>query len=72
MKFGLQHASFSYDYSDYQQNQIPHTLKDLAVVAERTDFDTFWVMDHFHQISVVGKPYEPMLEGWTTVSFWRP
>jgi alkanesulfonate monooxygenase SsuD/methylene tetrahydromethanopterin reductase-like flavin-dependent oxidoreductase (luciferase family) len=26
-------------------------------------------MDHFHQISVVGKPYEPMFEGWTTISF---
>jgi F420-dependent oxidoreductase-like protein len=26
-------------------------------------------MDHFHQISVVGKPKEPMLEGWTTISF---
>ena len=69
MKFGLQHPSFSYDYSNYQKNQIPHTLKDLAVFAERNGFDSFWVMDHFHQISVVGKPYEPMLEGWTTVSF---
>jgi F420-dependent oxidoreductase-like protein len=69
MKFGFQHPSFSYDYSNYQQNQIPHRLKDLAVFAERTGFDSFWVMDHFHQISVVGKPYEPMLEGWTTVSF---
>ena len=25
-------------------------------------------MDHLHQISVVGKPEEPMLEGWTTIS----
>ncbi|HEV2877777.1 MAG TPA: LLM class flavin-dependent oxidoreductase, partial [Nitrososphaeraceae archaeon] len=69
MKFGLQHPSFSYNYISYQENQIPHTLKELAVFAERTGFDSFWVMDHFHQISVVGKPYEPMLEGWTTISF---
>jgi hypothetical protein len=39
MKFGLQHPSFSYDYRDYQQNQISHTLKDLAVFAGRTGFD---------------------------------
>jgi F420-dependent oxidoreductase-like protein len=25
-------------------------------------------MDHFHQIPFVGKPEEPMLEGWTTIS----
>lgn len=64
MKFGLQHPSFSYNFSNYQD-----TLKELALFAERTGFDSFWVMDHFHQISVVGKPYEPMLEGWTTISF---
>jgi alkanesulfonate monooxygenase SsuD/methylene tetrahydromethanopterin reductase-like flavin-dependent oxidoreductase (luciferase family) len=69
MKFGLQLPSFSYNYSNYQESQIPDTLKELAVFAERTGFDSFWVMDHFHQISVVGKPYEPMLEGWTTISF---
>ena len=64
MKFGLQHPSFSYNFSNYQD-----TLKELALFTERTGFDSFWVMDHFHQISVVGKPYEPMLEGWTTISF---
>jgi F420-dependent oxidoreductase-like protein len=31
-------------------------------------FDSFWVMDHFHQISTVGKQEDPMLEGWTTIS----
>jgi F420-dependent oxidoreductase-like protein len=36
--------------------------------AENKGFDSFWVMDHFHQISVVGKAEEPMLEGWTTIS----
>jgi alkanesulfonate monooxygenase SsuD/methylene tetrahydromethanopterin reductase-like flavin-dependent oxidoreductase (luciferase family) len=69
MKFGLQHPSFSYNYSNYQEKQIPHTLKELAVFAERTGFDSFRVMDHFHQISFVRKPYEPTLEGWTTISF---
>jgi alkanesulfonate monooxygenase SsuD/methylene tetrahydromethanopterin reductase-like flavin-dependent oxidoreductase (luciferase family) len=26
-------------------------------------------MDHFHQILIVGKIEEPMLESWTTISF---
>jgi F420-dependent oxidoreductase-like protein len=30
--------------------------------------DSFWVMDHFHQIPLVGKQDEPMLESWTTIS----
>ena len=26
-------------------------------------------MDHFHQIPILGKIEEPMLESWTTISF---
>jgi alkanesulfonate monooxygenase SsuD/methylene tetrahydromethanopterin reductase-like flavin-dependent oxidoreductase (luciferase family) len=44
------------------------TQKPCSVCWENR-FDSFWLMDHFHQISVVGKPEEPMLEGWTTLSF---
>jgi F420-dependent oxidoreductase-like protein len=69
MKFGLQHPSFSYDYDRKDVSQIAVSLKNLIRNAESSDFDSFWVMDHFHQISAVGKPQEPMLEGWTTISF---
>jgi F420-dependent oxidoreductase-like protein len=68
MKFGLQHPNFSYDYSDQNTSRIIDTLSNLIAKAENKGFDSFWVMDHFHQISVVGKPEEPMLEGWTTIS----
>lgn len=68
MKFGLQHPNFSYDYSDQNTSRIIDTLSTLVAKAENKGFDSFWVMDHFHQISVVGKPEEPMLEGWTTIS----
>lgn len=68
MKFGLQHPNFSYDYSDQNTSRIIDTLSNLVAKAENKGFDSFWVMDHFHQISVVGKPEEPMLEGWTTIS----
>jgi len=30
-------------------------------------FDSFWVMDHLHQIRGVGKQAEPMLESWPEI-----
>jgi alkanesulfonate monooxygenase SsuD/methylene tetrahydromethanopterin reductase-like flavin-dependent oxidoreductase (luciferase family) len=68
MKFGLQHPIFSFDYSNHNTSQIVDSLKNLVTRAENTGFDSFWVMDHFHQIPFIGKPEEPMLEGWTTLS----
>lgn len=65
MKFGVQHPNFSYDG---EGEQIVESLKKLVTGAERLGFDSFWVMDHFHQISHVGKEHEPMLEGWATLS----
>jgi Luciferase-like monooxygenase len=69
MKFGLQHPIFSFDYSNHNNtSQIVDSLKNLATRAENIGFDSFWVMDHFHQIPFIGKPEEPVLEGWTTLS----
>ncbi len=68
MKFGLQHPNFSFDYKNEDTSQIVGSLKDLILIAENTGFDSFWVMDHFHQIKFVGSPDEPMLESWTTIS----
>jgi len=63
LKFGLQHPNFTFDGKD---TEIVEKLRTLAQKAESLDFDSFWVMDHFHQIPLVGQPQEPMLEGWTT------
>ena len=70
MKFGLQHPNFSFDYDGQANNisQIADSLKNLITKAENSGFDSFWVMDHFHQIQFVGRPEEPMLEGWTIIS----
>jgi len=65
MKFGIQHPNFSYDG---EGSKIIDTLSTLARSAEDLGFDSFWVMDHFHQIMNVGKQEEPMFEGWTTIS----
>ena len=68
MKFGLQHPNFSFDYKNQDASQITDTLKNLITKAENSGFDSFWVMDHFHQIQFVGRPEEPMLEGWPVIS----
>ncbi len=65
MKFGIQHPNFSFDG---QGPEIINTLATLAKAGEQLGFDSFWLMDHFHQIANVGKEEEPMLEGWTGIS----
>ena len=65
MKFGLQHPNFTFDG---QGAEIVDRLRTLTQRAESLGFDSFWVMDHFHQIQNVGEVQEPMLEGWTTQS----
>jgi F420-dependent oxidoreductase-like protein len=68
VRFGLQHPSFSFDYKHNDTSQIFCSLKNLVTSAEEKGFDSFWVMDHFHQLQMLGPPGEPMLEGWTTIS----
>ena len=68
MQFGLQHPNYNFDYDRRDASQIIDSLKNLVTKAENLGFDSFWVMDHFHQISPVGKQEDPMLEGWTTIS----
>jgi len=65
LKFGLQHPNFTFDG---QGPEIVDRLRTLTQRAENGGFDSFWVMDHFHQIQNVGEVQEPMLEGWTTQS----
>jgi F420-dependent oxidoreductase-like protein len=68
MQFGLQHPIFDFDYRDDDTSQIFDSLKNLITKAESMGFDSFWVMDHFHQIPRVGRPDQPILESWTTIS----
>jgi alkanesulfonate monooxygenase SsuD/methylene tetrahydromethanopterin reductase-like flavin-dependent oxidoreductase (luciferase family) len=65
MQFGVHHPNFNFDYDSQSNNadasQIADSLKNLITKAENSGFDSFWVMDHFHQIQFVGRPEEPML-----------
>lgn len=66
MKIGLQIPSFTWPGGT---NEIRHHLAEIATTADQTGFASIWVMDHFFQISYVGKPEEPMLESYSALNF---
>lgn len=66
MKAGLQIPSFTWPDGP---EAIGPTLARVVRAADDAGFDSIWVMDHFFQIRGVGRPEEPMLEGWTTLGF---
>jgi len=66
VKLGLQIDSFTWPGGP---EAIGPTLGRIARQADEAGFDSIWVMDHFFQIRGVGRPEEPMLEGWTTLGF---
>jgi F420-dependent oxidoreductase-like protein len=66
MKFGLQVSSFTFPGGS---DAIAPTLERIVRTADDVGFDSIWVMDHLFQIRSVGRPEEPMLEGWTALGF---
>lgn len=66
MKAGLQISSFTWPGGPAA---IGPTLARIVRDADDAGFDSIWVMDHFFQIRGVGRPEEPMLEGWTALGF---
>jgi F420-dependent oxidoreductase-like protein len=66
MKLGLQIPSFTWPGG---VERIGPILSRLGQAAEEAGFSSLWVMDHFFQIEMVGKPEEPMLEGYNALNF---
>jgi F420-dependent oxidoreductase-like protein len=66
VKIGLQVPSFTWPGGDAA---IGPTLAGISEAADAAGFDSLWVMDHFYQIRGVGRPEEPMLEGWSALAF---
>ncbi len=66
MKAGLQISSFTWPGGP---EAIAPALARIVRDADDAGFDSIWVMDHFFQIRGVGRPEEPMLEGWTTLGY---
>ncbi|MGD9703363.1 MAG: TIGR03560 family F420-dependent LLM class oxidoreductase [Acidimicrobiia bacterium] len=48
---------------------IGSRLREIALAAETAGFDQLWLMDHFRQIPSMGRPWEEMLESWTTLGY---
>ena len=67
MKLGLQMPSFTWPAGT---SGLASTLARIGQAAEEAGFASLWVMDHFFQIDMIGKPEEPMLEGYSALTFW--
>ncbi len=65
MKFGIHNPSWLFGPDP---SEIFEGVKRKAQWAEEHGFTWFSVMDHLIQISGVGAPEEPFMEGWTVLS----
>ncbi|MBO2446491.1 LLM class F420-dependent oxidoreductase [Actinomadura barringtoniae] len=66
MRIGLQIPSFTFSGG---QEQIAPEFSRIAREADQGGLRSLWVMDHFFQIGMVGPPEDPMLEGYTALSY---
>jgi F420-dependent oxidoreductase-like protein len=64
--FGLQLPSFT--FPRVSDADLFERIASIAIAAETSGFDSFWVMDHYHQIGHIGPPTDPMLEAYTLLS----
>jgi F420-dependent oxidoreductase-like protein len=64
--FGLQLPSFT--FPGVPDDRLFERIVAIAQAAEASGFDSFWVMDHYHQIAHIGPPSDPMLEAYTILS----
>jgi len=61
--FGLQLPSFT--FTDVPDDRLFERISEIAAAADEARFDSFWVMDHYHQIANIGPVSDPMLEAYT-------
>jgi F420-dependent oxidoreductase-like protein len=65
-RVGLQIPSFT--YHGVPNTELFERVAAIATTAEESGFDSVWVMDHLHQIWMVGPETDPMLEGYTLLA----
>lgn len=65
-KVGFQFASYA--FLDVPDARLFEHVVAVALTAERSGFDSLWVMDHVHQIATVGDRADPILEAYTTLA----
>src|SRR3954454_13577058 len=62
-RIGLQIPYFT--YADVPPAQLFERVAAQAVAAEQSGFDTVFVMDHFYQLAMMGRPDQEMFEAYT-------
>jgi F420-dependent oxidoreductase-like protein len=55
----------SFTFPGVPDERMFQRIAETAIAAEEAGFDSFWVMDHYHQIQTVGPDTDPMLEAYT-------
>lgn len=65
LRFGLSIPRFDWTTPD----RLGQDLAAVARAAERAGFDSCWVMDHLVQIPSFGPVWDPMLEGYTALTW---
>jgi F420-dependent oxidoreductase-like protein len=63
---GLQIPNFT--YPDVAPSQLFERVAAQAVAAERSGFDTVFVMDHFFQLPMLGQPQQEMFESYSLLA----
>jgi F420-dependent oxidoreductase-like protein len=66
IRFGLQIPMFT--YPGVAPENLFERISDIAVTAEDSGFDSVFVMDHFYQLPMLGRPDENMFEAYTLLS----
>jgi F420-dependent oxidoreductase-like protein len=66
IRLGLQLPNFN--FPGVAEDDLFERLAEIATTAETSGFDSLFVMDHLHQISVIGPPTNWMLEGNTILA----
>jgi len=66
MDLGIHYANFTHPQ---WERQLASRLNETAVVADEGGVELMTVMDHWFQMIPFGGPFEPMLEGYTTLGY---
>ena len=66
IRLGLQIPNFT--YAGVPDDQLFERVADIAVTAEKSGFDSVFVMDHFYQLPLLGPPSFNMLECYSLLS----
>jgi F420-dependent oxidoreductase-like protein len=66
IRMGLQIPNFT--YPGVPDDELFERVAAIATTAEASGFDSVWVMDHFYQLPMLGRPEEPMFEAYSLLT----